>query len=156
MAVYDGSATFKSQMENGKLCSSCDDDDIDIIELKVCPSTIEGAGDGLFLSSEWVLEGQILLEEEAIAIKRSQAKTILKDPHWTHANPVIQCNSNRYLDIRKLLLYKANHCESQSRNCNVRVQQVGLNKLQMVALRDIDENEELMWEYSPTWYPPGH
>ena len=34
-----------------------------------------------------------------MALKRPEAKTILKDPTWAQANPVIQCNANRYLGM---------------------------------------------------------
>ena len=125
------------------------------VRLMVKPSTIPNAGDGLFLRSAVVPTGAVLLKEEAVALKRADAKRILADPVWAAANPVIQLNGGKFLDIRKLLLYKSNHAFAAEKRCNARVSLIGPSTVALVSLRTVRKGEELMWEYSPTWYPPG-
>jgi len=133
----------------------CDDEEQrDCINLEVQPSTIEGAGDGLFLMSDFVMEGRCVLAEDAVPIKRPLAKQILQMPEWKDMNPVIQGNRSEFLDIRRLLLWKSNHAPATSWNCNVALVRTGHCRLQLVALRDIYEGEELMWEYAKNWCPP--
>ena len=61
--------------------------------LSVRPSTIPGAGDGLFLASFRAEEGTKLLCEEGRLIKRPQAKKLLNDPacearnRWRSSRP---------------------------------------------------------------------
>ena len=50
--------------------------------LEVRPSPIPNAGEGLFLSSRFVAAGTVLLEEEAVVIKRPEAKRIKNLPEW--------------------------------------------------------------------------
>ena len=118
----------------------------------VQPSTIPNAGDGLFTLDD-IEEGALVLCETGVGIKRPDAKRILTDPAWTHANPVIQLNKNRFLDIRALVMYKMNHALSEDHRCNVFVDRTGNAEVSCTALRDIRAGEELMWEYWPTWYP---
>uniref|UniRef100_A0A7S2GX56 SET domain-containing protein n=1 Tax=Octactis speculum TaxID=3111310 RepID=A0A7S2GX56_9STRA len=125
-------------------------EDVSNVELEVKESSIPGAGEGLFLASFCAEAGQILLRENPRVIKRNEAKKIMNSIEWKDRNPVIQLNKNRFLDIRKLQMYKANH-SSQS---NIDVQRTGESCIEVVALRDIYEGEELFWEYSPTWTPP--
>mmetsp|Transcript_64348 Transcript_64348/g.126339 ORF Transcript_64348/g.126339 Transcript_64348/m.126339 type:complete len:170 (+) Transcript_64348:122-631(+) len=155
----DKAAASKTDVEVEEACWSEEETEYDeatgIVDLSVKVSTIPNAGDGLFLKTTWVPAGITLLQETAAVLKRPDAKRVLQDPVWSHANPVIQLNGNRFLDIRKLLLYKSNHAVASSRACNVSVEQVGPADLALVSSRPIRKGEELMWEYSPTWYPPG-
>lgn len=118
--------------------------------LKVKTSRIPNAGQGLFLASRFVPAGAVLVAEEAIAIRRPAAKKIMNMPAWRGLQPVIQGSGNRFLDIRLLKIYKANHCESTSPNCNACVSQSGPARLTMTALRGIWRDEEILWEYSQT------
>merc|ERR1740124_429901 len=77
-------------------------------------------------------------------------KKIMNSPKWKGLHPVIQSSGNRFLDIRKLLLYKANHMEASSPRCNCFTSQVGPARLVLTAKRDVRAGEELLWEYSPT------
>jgi hypothetical protein len=86
-------------------------------------------------------------------LPRCDAKKILADPLWREANPVIQLNGNKFLDIRKLLLYKANHSRSDQKCCNALMAQTGQNTLSLVSVRTIRRGEEILWEYSATWCP---
>ena len=121
--------------------------------LSVRPSTIEAAGDGLFLASHCCDAGTKLLSEEGRVIKRPEAKKLLNDPGWKHANPVIQLNKNQFLDIRALRMYKANHATVLSGRNNIEIMRTGAGRIEVVALRNIYEDEELFWEYAPTWQP---
>jgi hypothetical protein len=134
---------------------SDEDDDARPLRFRIAPSLIPQAGDGLFFASALAAADRRLLVEEAPVIKRADAKKILADPVWALANPVIQINGDRFLDLRRLLLYKSNHAFSSEPRCNVRVEQVGEGLLALVATRQVRRGEELLWEYSPTWYPPG-
>ena len=118
--------------------------------LTVKPSRIPNAGQGLFLASRFVPAGAVLVEEEAISIRRPAAKKIMNLPAWQGRQPVIQGSGNRFLDIRLLLMYKANHCDASSPNCNVYVSQHGPSRLTMTTLRGIWRDEEILWEYSQT------
>ena len=112
-------------------------------------SRIPQAGQGLFLQSpRFVPAGTVLLEEQAVAIRRPAAKVIMNLPAWRGRHACIQSSGNRFLDIRLLQLYKANHCASSSRSCNVEVSQTGPAQLSMTARRGIYRGEELLWEYS--------
>jgi len=124
------------------------EDDVPVLIVKA--SMIPNAGQGLFLASRFVPAGAVLIEEEAIAIKRREAKKITNMPAWRNRQPVIQGGGNRFLDIRLLTIYKANHCEATSPNCNACVSQSGPARLTMTALRNIWRHEEILWEYSPT------
>jgi len=127
-------------------------------KLFVGDSTISGAGQGLFLRCKGeggAVKGEELLREAARPIKRAEARRILSEPDWIDRNPVIQVNKDGFLDIRALLLYKSNHAKSSDWGCNTQVQRCGPSELCLVAIRDIREGEELMWEYSATWEPPG-
>ena len=98
-----------------------------------------------------VEEGQVLLCETAVPIKRKEAKKILAIPKWANEHPVIQCNKDNFLDIRQLTLYKANHADEGQYSCNVTVGQTSNDTLTMTATRDTYEGEELMWQYSKNW-----
>ena len=93
---------------------------------------------------------RVLLEEQGIAIRRPEAKKIQSLPEWKGLHPVIQASGDRFLDIRLLRLYKANHISSSSPKCNAYVTQRGPARLTMIARRDIWQEEEILWEYSPT------
>jgi hypothetical protein len=54
-----------------------------------------------------------------------------------------------------LLLYKSNHAVETDRRCNAEVVLSGPATLRLVATRAIRAGEEIMWQYSTTWYPPG-
>lgn len=123
-----------------------DDDGPPVLIVKT--SKILNAGQGLFLASRFVPAGAVLVEEEAIAIRRPAAKKIMNLPAWRGLQPVIQGSANRFLDIRLLQIYKANHCEATNRNCNAYVSQNGPARLTMRAVRGIWRGEEILWEYS--------
>jgi len=132
-----------------------DDDDDDLEDgppvLIVQTSKIPNAGQGLFLASpRFVPAGTVLIEEDAIAIRRPAAKLILNMPEWHGRQPVIQGSSNKYLDIRLLLIHKANHCPATSPQCNAAVSQKGPARLVMTTRRNVYRGEEILWEYSPT------
>jgi hypothetical protein len=116
--------------------------------LIVKQSNIPNGGQGLFLASRFVAAGAIIVQEEAIAIRRPAAKKIMNMPAWRGLQPVIQGSANRFLDIRLLKIYKANHCEATSSNCNSYVSQNGPARLTMTAVRNIWRGEEILWEYS--------
>ena len=118
--------------------------------LEVRASTIPNAGDGLFLASRFCSAGTVLLEEEAIAIRRPAARKILNTPKWRGTHPVIQLSGDRFLDISHLKLYKSNHCPSTSPKCNACVLQTGPVRLVLTARRNIWPGEEILWEYSAT------
>lgn len=133
---------------DGEYGSEDEDDGPAVLEVKA--STIPNAGDGLFLASRFAPAGSVLLEEEAIAIRRPAAKAILNSPAWRGLHPVIQGTGDRFLDIRKLLLYKSNHIESTSTRCNAWISQTGPATLRLTALRNVWRGEEIMWEYAKT------
>eukprot|EP00547_Thalassionema_nitzschioides_P007358 CAMPEP_0194209976 /NCGR_PEP_ID=MMETSP0156-20130528/7923_1 /TAXON_ID=33649 /ORGANISM="Thalassionema nitzschioides, Strain L26-B" /LENGTH=70 /DNA_ID=CAMNT_0038937247 /DNA_START=42 /DNA_END=251 /DNA_ORIENTATION=- len=56
------------------------EDDVPVLIVKA--SMIPNAGQGLFLASRFVPAGAVLIEEEAIAIKRREAKKITNMPAW--------------------------------------------------------------------------
>jgi len=120
------------------------------VETMVKSSLIPTAGDGLFLASRFAKAGTVLLDEEAVAIRRPAAKKIQNTPQWKGLQPVIQGSGDRFLDIRLLRLYKANHTEATSTKCNAYVVQSGPARLVMIARRDIWRGEEILWEYSAT------
>ena len=134
---------------------SDEDDDTRPMRLRIRRSHIPNGGDGLFFESASAPAGRKLLVEQAAILKRPEAKKVLADPTWASANPVIQMNGDRFLDIRRCLLYKSNHAPSSSSQCNCEVECVGNGMLALVARRTVRRGEELLWEYSPTWYPPG-
>jgi len=142
------------QEENDSDEDYYDDEGPPPVVLVVKTSNIPNAGQGLFLASpRFVTAGTVLVEEEAIAIQRPAAKKIMNLAAWKGLQPVIQgSKSNRYLDIRNLTIYKANHCESTSTKCNACVEQCGPNRLLMTAKRNIYKNEEILWEYSKTMH----
>ena len=145
---------FKDAVQDSEDSEESDeDDDARPMRLKIRKSLIEGAGDGLFFNSSSAPAGRRLLVEQAPVVKRPEAKKILADPTWAQANPVIQMNGDRFLDIRRLLLYKSNHALSTSQRCNADVELVGNGTVALVARRTIRRGEEILWEYSPTWYP---
>ena len=150
-------------LDGGEADDDDDDDDDgddgdDRVRLAVRQSTIPGAGDGLFLASRIASKGTVLLQENAVPIKRKDAKRILSMPEWKNQHPLIQCNKDNFLDIRKLTLYKSNHAEEEERCCNAAVAQTSNTTLTMTARRDIHRGEELMWQYAKNWlagYTPG-
>ena len=130
-----------------------DDDQSSRPALEVKQSTIPGAGQGLFLASRRVAAGSVLLEEDAIPIKRPEAKKLMNSPEWKDAeigHPVIQLSSDRFLSISHLLLYKSNHCDSASPKCNAYCSKIGAATLRLTARRDVWRGEEILWEYTPT------
>ena len=70
-------------------------------------------------------------------------------PPGKNANPVIQLNKNQFLDIRALRMYKANHATELSGRNNIEINRTGAGRIEVVALRNIYEDEELFWEYAP-------
>ena len=129
--------------------SDDDDDEDGPPRVIVQTSRIPQAGQGLFLRSpRFVPAGTVLLQEQAVAIRRPAAKVIMNLPAWKGRHACIQSSGNRFLDIRLLQLYKANHCAAGQANCNVEVSQTGPSQLSMTARRGIYRNEELLWEYS--------
>lgn len=144
-------AREKKRMDEAADADEADEDAADERDeplLKVMTSSIPGAGDGLFLTSELAPAGSVLLAEDAIAIRRPAATKIMSTPEWRGKHPVIQLNSDRFLDIRRLTLYKSNHTPSSSPRCNAHVAQSGPARLTLTALRDIRRGEEILWEYS--------
>ena len=136
-------------------CVSSDNDDNDEEDsgppaLEVKESTIPNAGQGLFLVSRCVAAGSVLLEEDAIPIRRPAAKKIMNSPEWNGLHPVIQLSSDRFLSISHLLLYKSNHCDSASPKCNAYCSKIGSATLRLTARRDVWRGEEILWEYTPT------
>lgn len=143
-------AAAKKDVEGLEEDEDEEEDDSSPPLLEVRPSTIPGAGDGLFLVSRFKPSGTILLSEEAPPLKRAAATKIMNLPEWRGKQPVIQLSGDRFLDIRQLLLYKTNHAESSSPKCNAYISQVGPTRLTITASRGIWHGEEIMWEYSPT------
>jgi|MDSY01.1.fsa_nt_gb hypothetical protein len=127
------------------------DEDEDTVRLAVRPSTISGGGDGLFLASRFASKGTVLLAEDAVPIRRKDARKILDMPQWRNQHPLIQCNKDVFLDIRELTLYKSNHAEEDQCSCNAAVAQTSERTLTMTARRDIHRGEELMWQYAKNW-----
>eukprot|EP00966_Prymnesium_polylepis_P032654 759638-Prymnesium_polylepis.1 len=154
--IYKGVITAsKEDDDEWDTEESDEDDDSRPMRLSIRTSGIPSAGDGLFFASSSAPAGHRLLVEPASVIKRAGAKKILADPVWADANPVIQMNGDRFLDIRRCLLYKSNHASADSPRCNTRVEVVGSDSasttVALVARRTVRRGEELLWEYSPTW-----
>jgi len=129
--------------------------------LVVKRSRIPGAGDGLFWKGATrarkdagcfrLEKGTIVLQEEARVIGSKAVKRIFEEKEWQDAYPVIEYNKGVSLDIRGTLLYKLNHAESSSKQCNTTMKRCGHGTLKVIAKRHIYEDEELCWCYSDNW-----